>query len=283
MPPRIGSILPVRAVVTTLVVTSLVATTLSCSGSSESPTAPRTTPAANHDQPGRLRISPDSMLISQGDTVFISATLFDSHGSSSPAATAWTSSDSQIVTVGSGTGRLIAGAPGRAVITASTTNPSLQAQASVIVLPPPTTDPDGSLIVERFYMTEFQYPSAPNRWYYAPQIQVAAAPGRIAYVGLLTLSIPGLGGATPPFTCTAVITSPARDLNGEVYGDWAMSIDYNGAQANGSDATATIAYVDDSSVTRTMTVKGPIIPGGLPTTHGQDAGACFHGYGSSAP
>lgn len=293
MLPRPRSIVRTRVVRTTLVVTTLIATTLSCSGSTESPNAPAssgnvthaTPPAPPPAQSGSLVIAPNPMVVTQGDTVHVGATLVRSDGTSIPMITAWASSDSQIVAVDSKAGQLFAGRVGQATITASVDSPSMAAEASVVVLARPNPRPDDALIVQQFYMTEYQYPSQPGHWYYAPQLRVVAAPGRTADIGLLALSVPGLPDPIPPFACNAHITTAARDLNGEVYGDWTMSVDSPGSRATGADGTAKVTYTDDAGVTRTITITGPIVSGSLPTTYsgGSNGGACFHGYGSGGP
>jgi hypothetical protein len=51
------------------------------------------------------------------------------------------------------------------------------AVAPAVVLARAANSTSRALIVQRFVMTEFQYPSAPDQWFYAPQIQIAIAPG----------------------------------------------------------------------------------------------------------
>lgn len=122
--------------------------------------------------------------------------------------------------------------------------------------------------------------SAPNQWFYAPQLRVRASPGRTVSVLLLRFTIPAIGGFND-WGCAATLTSAARELNGEVYGDWAFEIG-PADQASGADATAIVTYVDDARTMATRTVRGPVVRGSLPTTYGGDPGACFHGYGSTA-
>jgi hypothetical protein len=158
----------------------------------------------------------------------------------------------------------------------------LVAVAAVTVLGPASVGPSDALVVDSFSMIEFQYSSAPGRWFYAPQMRAHAGQGHTASVLVMKFSIPGLGNS-PPFGCGAVLSATPRDLFGEVYGDWLLSIDQTGHRATGELATATITFLDDAGVSSTRVVTGPIVPGSLPATYtgGSNGGACFHGYGSS--
>jgi len=175
------------------------------------------------------------------------------------------------------------------MITAAVDSPSLHAQVPAVVLAKPAATAPGPLVIQRFFMTEFQYSSAPDRWFYAPQVEATVAPGHSVLISYLLFSIPGVNTPIPADTipnwpCFAHVSAgTAVELNGEVYGDWTMSIGGEpGRQATGADATARISYTDDAGVTSTLTLHGPIVPGSLPTTYtgGTMGGACFHGYGS---
>jgi hypothetical protein len=84
------------------------------------------------------------------------------------------------------------------------------------------------------------------------------------------------------FGCGALITPAPRELNGEVYGDWAFEIGPGGQMA-GATATAVVTYIDDAGVQATSTIRGAVVAGSGPETYtgGQNGGACFHGYGST--
>jgi hypothetical protein len=233
-----------------------------------SPTPPTPRPVA-------LIITPDPLVFAQGDTVHLGAVVSTSDGRQSRAQARWASSDSQIVAIRSGAA--IGVAPGKATISASIDSIGLRAEASAFILEKAAPTP-GALIVLRFFMTEFEYPSAPGHWFYAPQVQVVAAAGRVVYVSSLTFSIPGLDDPVPPWGCGARITADKPvELNGEVYGDWAVTFDETGHQASGADATAKITYYEDAVAATTITLRGPIVRGSLPTTYGGDSGACYHG------
>jgi hypothetical protein len=217
----------------------------------------------------------DPLVITQGDTVVLGAMIVLADGNRLPILPRWASSDTQVVKISSGSA--IGVASGKASITAAIDSPSLRAEASAVVLGALADSSGHGLIVRRFFMTEFQYESAPGRWFYAPQIQAVAAPKRSVFISQLVFSIPGLEDPIPGWICNALITGDKPvELDGEVYGDWAIAFEGAG-QATGADATARITYTDDAGITSTLTIHGPIVRGSLPGTYGGDPGACFHG------
>jgi hypothetical protein len=228
-------------------------------------------------------LSPDVVVVAQDDTAQLNATLVMSDGRRLGTTARWTSSDTQVVAMRRFGGALGL-APGKAIITATIDSPPLQAQVPAVVLAKGAETASGALVVQRFSMMEFQYPSAPNSWFYAPQIQATTAPGRRVFISYVIFSIPGLDDPIPGWACDASLSAgTVVELNGEVYGDWTMSL-FGDRQATGADATARITYTDDSGVSSTLTLHGPIVHGSLPTTYsgggGGMGGACYHGYGS---
>ena len=244
------------------------------SGGSTSLTSQPTTPVS-------LAISPDRLVMRLGDGGSLAAVKVMSDGTRIPVNASWVSFNYEIVTINAANGYAVAVGPGQATIRAQADG--LTATISVVVLGPTSTGASEALVVQDFSMIEFQYPSEPGRWFYAPQLRVLAAPGRTVSILRLTFSIPGLADPIPSFGCGATLSAGApRELNGEFYGDWTMSIDGPGRQASGEDATAVISFLDDAGTIATRTVRGPVVRGSLPATYsgGQNAGACFHGYGS---
>ena len=228
----------------------------------------------------RLAITPDSasLLLSSGFQFTAYEVLSDS--SRLPANVTWTSSNDQVLTINSATGYAVAVGAGYAGVVAKVDG--LSAAAVVTIIGPTSVGTSDALVVDSFSMIEFQYPSAPGRWFYAPQMRARASQGRSASILVLKFSIPGLG-SPPPFGCGAAMSVTPRDLFGEVYGDWLLSIDQTGQRATGTAATATISFLDDRGTEGTRIVTGPIVQGSLPTTYsgGANGGACFHGYGST--
>jgi ribosomal protein S28E/S33 len=185
-----------------------------------------------------------------------------------------------VLAVNAATGYAVAVAAGRVGVIASINN--MKVVAFLTVLGPESVGQSDVLVIESFSMLEFQYPSALDRWFYAPQMRAHAAPGRRVSVLVMRFTIPGLDNA-PAFGCGANLMENPRDLFGEVYGDWLLTIDETGRRATGDVATVTITYVDDTGMAGTRVVAGPVVPGTLPATYtgGGNGGACFHGYGST--
>ena len=91
----------------------------------------------------------------------------------------------------------------------------------------------------------------------------------------LQLSIPGISRSSL-FGCTASVTSAAKKLNGDFYGDWTLYLESSVEKSNGEDATAVLTFVDETNTMRTLTIKGPVLNGALPNTYGQP-GLCYTG------
>lgn len=257
---------------------------LACSNSTAAPTgsAHTATPTIPTAAPTvvRLAIVPDSAGVLLSATQVFAAYKVFTDSSRVPVNPVWSSSNDQVVTISATTGYAIGVGAGHASVVARMDG--LIAVAAVTVLGPTSLGPSDALVIDSFSMIEFQYPSAPGRWFYAPQMRAHAAQGRTASVLVMTFSIPGLGNP-PPFGCGASLSGTPRDLFGEVYGDWLVSIDETGKRATGGTASATINFLDDAGVSSTRVVTGPIVSGSLPASYsgGSNGGACFHGYGST--
>lgn len=175
------------------------------------------------------------------------------------------------------TGIAVAIAPGGAVVEARIDNVTL-ARAEITVTPPNGVV-SGALVVHDFWMVEFQYPTAPDHWFYAPQMTLSAAPGRTVTLLTVRFSVPGLHGSVS-WSCGGSLGAESRLLNGEVYGDWTFTMDSPGYRASNDVPTATVTFVDDTGATGSATLNGTVVQGTLPTTYsgGRNGGPCFHGY-----
>jgi hypothetical protein len=124
-----------------------------------------------------------------------------------------------------------------------------------------------TLVLDGFEMLELQYDSVPGHYFYAPQIRVTSVEGPLT-VKELDLWFPDGTGA-PSFCSTGMaVTSPGRDLVGELYGDWELTIDYgDGHRADPGSFHLRILYVDTHGRTGTVSATGEAVPGGLPTTY----------------
>ena len=110
--------------------------------------------------PVSLVMSPDTAVMVLGERQSYVAVKVMSNGSRVPVLAHWTSLPPDVVSMGL-TGFAVAVSDGRATIRA--TAEGLIAVGSVTVLKPISTGESDALIVEAFWMTEFQYPTVPNR------------------------------------------------------------------------------------------------------------------------
>jgi hypothetical protein len=223
-----------------------------------------------------LAISPGDLELSLGTGTTLAAVQVMSDGTRVPVRASWVSFSDMVVTVNGANGYAVAVGPGQARIRADAGG--LFAYATLNVLEAKGTGTPEVLVVENFSITE--YPSA-GHWEYAPQLRLRAASGHILTVLLVKMSIPDFFGAVS-WGCGATLNDMPRELNGEVYGDWAFAFFSPGNRASGADATAVITFVDETGATASRTVRGPVVAGGLPTTYvSGNTGACFHGYGGT--
>jgi len=124
-----------------------------------------------------------------------------------------------------------------------------------------------TLVLDRFEMIELQYDSLPGHYFYAPQIHVTSDGGPLT-VKKLELSFPD-GTPAPPFCSTGMpVTSAGRELVGELYGDYELTIDFgDGHRAAPGSFQLRVTYVDTHGRTGTISGAGEAVPGGLPATY----------------
>jgi hypothetical protein len=69
----------------------------------------------------------------------------------------------------------------------------------------------------------------------------------------------------------------AAELFHEIYGDWELTFDRgaDGARASGSDASATLYFLDADNRLDSVAIHGPIVPAPPLTTY---TGGTSHGY-----
>lgn len=180
----------------------------------------------------------------------------------------WTSLSPQTLEVTaneSPVGRVKGVSAGVATVTATTEGKTQTIQLTVSPLPGSS---GAILVVESFTVIEFQYPSQPNHWHYAPLVRVreTGAGGAVAITGY-DFIIPGLGRSPACATYRRVDRGATLDLFREVYGDYGFTIAQAGARATGAPATALITIRDGNGPETTLTVTGPIVSGSLPTTY----------------
>jgi hypothetical protein len=184
------------------------------------------------------------------------------------AAPTWTTSDPAVVSVtasGLRASQVVGQRVGWSTITATIDGRS--ASLTIVVVPTPSAV-SSLLVVESFWMIEFEYPSAPGRWFYAPQIRLRE-PGNAsgAAVTGVDFDIPGFGGIPSCRTHVPVPAGTTIDLFQEVYGDFQYTIVQPGGRAMGAVATAILTLGDGRGLAERVVVTGPIVPGELPTTY----------------
>ena len=132
---------------------------------------------------------------------------------------------------------------------------------------PPSGPSASNLLLESFRLVEFQYESLPGHYFYAPQIRVASDLSLLT-VKQLQFSFPD-GTLSPPFCSKGIpVTRDGRDLVGEIYGDYELTIDYfDGHRADPGNFTVTVTYVDAEGRVGTLSATGEAVPGGLPATY----------------
>ena len=125
----------------------------------------------------------------------------------------------------------------------------------------------GSVVVESFFVVEYEYGGSPG-WNYAPQVVVSSpAGGSGVYADLSNLSVPGVGTVSGPATCRRVASGARVSLVDEVYGDYEFSMSNSGNRASGGEATIVLSAVDGLGTINRLTLRGPIVPGALPSTY----------------
>ena len=222
-----------------------------------------------------LEVSPGIVTLSLGQSVLLTAVKRMSDGSRVAINPSWVSKPPDIVSVHQN-GSAVAVGIGEATITA--TIDGLSASSSISVPRPVVAGVSDALVVENFLMIEIR--ASDTYWFYAPQFQVRAAPGRTLRLLQIDFMLTALG-AVPPWSCGANIYERSVELNGEVYGDWALSIwGPPGVRVGSGNIEARITFVDDKSVRATLVVSGKVVAGSMPSTYtgGNLGGACFEGY-----
>lgn len=227
------------------------------------PFAPPSVPPPS--QAAMITLQPSNPAFRVGGSSIIRSTVTSSPGDPVWTGTvAWASSDSTIGEVRSlsPTAATVVGLrPGTVAITG--TADGRTATTTLIVLAEAVDGQDVPMVVEDFHVVEFQYPSEPGRWYYAPQIRLRNTTGVAAAVVRLEFEIPGFARLLP---CTEVrpVTSSPFDVLRELYGDYELSFD-SGTRASTGVATVILTMrIGEEAVLLLRT--GPVVPGSLPTT-----------------
>ena len=186
-------------------------------------------------------------------------------GSGVSLPTDWRSRDPSIATVvplGNSYGYVVGIRPGTTFIEGSALGAT--ATIAVTVLPPAPASTVSPVVVD-FRMLEVRYDPASSFWSYAPEIVLVDTTGRggSAILGV-SFDLPGLGGSPTCIMDRAVGSDPLTVFH-ESYGDFELTIDGGGTRASGSEALAHVTLRVPGPAAMTIDVRGPIVPGSVPT------------------
>jgi hypothetical protein len=221
-----------------------------------------------------LHIAPPNPLMKIGVELTFTASKEMSNGTLLAASALWTSSDPAIVTVNAN-GQAIGVGAGTATISASADG--LVASTTVNVIRVGSAK-GGPLIVDEFSIIEFQEPNLSDSWYYAPQLRVRAAAGRVLTLTQVQFLFPGFSSVVGWACYTGVPSGEAMSLNGEMYGEWSWYVSSGGARWGSEEVRAIISYVQEDGSAASVEVDGPIYQGSHPPYGSGDVGACQRGY-----
>jgi hypothetical protein len=107
----------------------------------------------------------------------------------------------------------------------------------------------------------------PGGWNYAPLIRIAAGPAAVI-VTRVRVTVPGVPSVPDVCSTFRIEHGTTSDLFGEFYGDWEFTLGGED-RSTGKTATAILEIRNDANETTTLSVDGPIVPGGPPGTYGQ--------------
>ena len=227
-----------------------------------------------------LMITPprESMYVGEWVTLFLRATNAAGDEEAANIAATWSTSDTGVATAearGSRETAVAAMRPGLVTITATLLGRSASRALTIRPLP----DASSSLLsAEAFRMIEFQYPSTPDQWFYAPEMRLRGTGNKDgAVVTRMTFLIPGLDAELPCTTGINVGANSAVQIFNEIHGDFRFTLAQSGVRSTGGEATAIITVTDGRGVTTDIAAKGPIVSGKLPQSYpsGGVALSCF--------
>jgi hypothetical protein len=134
-----------------------------------------------------------------------------------------------------------------------------------------TPEPSERLVVESMEMIEYQYPSHPAHYFYAPLIRVSARNEPVTVWGM-SVALPNSNPI--PASCTVIeVGADALDLVREVYGDYELAVSRGeGQRVHGGEFTVRIYFFDAHRRAGVVEAVAPATPGGLPPTYSGDMG-----------
>lgn len=183
------------------------------------------------------------------------------------STTRWTTSDTTVATLSYSKDTqtdLIGIRPGTVTIRASV---GVYTTSVVLTVLPAPILTNGGFVVEAFSVIEYQYSSAPNRWYYAPQLRVRGSTvSDLKLIKKLTFEFSGVPNVAECNASIVIAGMQPNDLFREIYGDYQLEFDFGGKLPSGTTALAHITLTEGTG-TQVLTVAGPVVSGALPTTY----------------
>ena len=120
-------------------------------------------------------------------------------------------------------------------------------------------------------MIEFQYPSLPDQWFYAPKMRLRLIGNTNAVlVAGMTFQIPGLDAAPPCRPALGVRANSVVEILNEIPGDFHFTITQASVRSTGGEATAVVTVTDGRGARTDIVAKGPIVAGKLPQKYRGD-------------
>jgi len=156
--------------------------------------------------------------------------------------------------------RITALEPGVTTVQAGVNNATRSLAVTVL----PVTSQPSTLVAVDFRMLEVQIGDS---WEYAPQLVLRdeSAKGGSALIAV-KFEVPGLG-ATPSCAMVRPVGPAPVEIFHEMYGDFELAIGGGALRASAGDAIARLTVRTGDGTAATLVLRGPIVPGSLPTTY----------------
>lgn len=129
-----------------------------------------------------------------------------------------------------------------------------------------TAEPSGSLVVESIEIVEYQYPSHPAHYFYAPLVRVSALNEPLTIWGL-SVALPDRDPL--PVSCSEIeVGATPMDLVQEIYGDYELAVSGGADQrVDAGEFTVRIYFFDSNRRAGVVEAIAQATPGSLPLTY----------------
>lgn len=127
-------------------------------------------------------------------------------------------------------------------------------------------EPSGSLVVESIEIVEYQYPSHPALYFYAPLVRVSALNDPLTVWGI-SVALPDSNPL--PVSCSAIdVGAKPLDLVQETYGDYELAVSRGaGQRVDAGEFTVRIYFFDSNRHAGAVEAVAQATPGSLPLTY----------------